>query len=269
MADTERVDKFLRLREALKGKVKDNQVMNLLCHCNWGDDEALRVFTEERDEAVTFMGEPDDKPINIADLGRDHSTEIDFEVYVRQFSCKGCDHMWWRRVRAKKTVSKCFKCKQRFDALPRDKEYGWARFICTDSGCERKYNAFGAMDISSLGADLQGKSKSICRGKNHHCGNLLEPTMIIRPMRGSNKTKRRNNTKETHQCTAYNCFNRIAVGPGNPLVQICVHPWSLPRIVIKASSVHAGKDPPVWPFLDQSALAPPWGDPPYNPPTFE
>ncbi|WAR00456.1 SHFL-like protein [Mya arenaria] len=291
MADTDRVNKFLRLREALKDKVKDNQVMNLLCHCDWDDEEALRIFTEERGKAIAIMGEPDDKAINLADLGRDYSIEIDFEVDVRQFSCKDCDHMWWRRVRAKRPISTCFKCNKRFNALSRDKEYGWAKFNC--SKCGREYHAFGAMDISSLRAGLYGKSESICHGENRQCGNLCEPTSVIRPLRGHYKTgkdeeylsdqddwgrgrggygyeKRRwKKKKDTHQCTASNCFQKIGVGPGCPLVEICVHPKSLPRRVIEASPEHFDTEIPVRPFLDQSVLASPWGDSPYNPPTFE
>ncbi|WAR00431.1 PKHB2-like protein [Mya arenaria] len=59
------------------------------------------------------------------------------------------------------------------------------------------------------------------------------------------------------------------VGPGCPLVKIYVHPKSPPRKVIKASPEHLDTDLPVRPFLDQSDLTSPWGDSPYNPPTFE
>ena len=56
---------------------------------------------------------------------------------LRQFACKRCDNVWWRVVLPTKKVSKCKKCFKKYDALPRDKEYGMGRFAC--SNCLRVF----------------------------------------------------------------------------------------------------------------------------------
>ena len=41
------------------------------------------------------------------------------------------------------------------------------------------YSAFGAMDLSRLGPQYHGKSKSIC----YKCWDLCEPEYVLRPLR--------------------------------------------------------------------------------------
>ena len=58
-----------------------------------------------------------------------------FSSEVRQFSCLDCCHVWWRVVSQDKPVSKCEHCHRRYDALPRDKEFGVGRFTCSHEAC--------------------------------------------------------------------------------------------------------------------------------------
>ena len=51
---------------------------------------------------------------------------------LRQFACKKCDHVWWRTVSRTKAVAKCNHCRVKYDALPRDKEFGIGRYRCTN-----------------------------------------------------------------------------------------------------------------------------------------
>ena len=53
---------------------------------------------------------------------------------LREFACGSCDHFWWRVVPRTKPVSRCRKCNERYDALPRDKEFGIGRYLCTECG---------------------------------------------------------------------------------------------------------------------------------------
>jgi hypothetical protein len=49
---------------------------------------------------------------------------------VRQFSCQECYRAWWKRVRVRKQVSSCSRCKKKYEALPFSKEFGLAEFRC-------------------------------------------------------------------------------------------------------------------------------------------
>ena len=52
------------------------------------------------------------------------------EVELRQFGCEPCYRLWWERVHVRKPVSHCRRCRIKYDALPRVKEYGVAEFVC-------------------------------------------------------------------------------------------------------------------------------------------
>jgi len=143
-------------------------------------------------------------------------------------------------------VSRRFGCHERYDALPRDKEYGWAKFNC-HCGNEFQYehvyiisivfhlfiftyytkqnvmyrsnrivmiklfltracqcfSAFGAMDVSSLGAPLHGPSLSPCF--KCEINYLCVPTETLPPRR--NRRRRRLERRYTHHCNAHNCYN--------------------------------------------------------------
>ena len=60
---------------------------------------------------------------------------------LRQFGCGYCRQSWWRTVLKSKPVSRCRKCQQRYDALPRNKEFGIGRYHCTKPSCGRKFFA--------------------------------------------------------------------------------------------------------------------------------
>ena len=58
---------------------------------------------------------------------------------LRQFACGQCNRIWWTFVPRTKPVSDCLKCKVRFDALERSKEFGIGRYICLP--CENTFFA--------------------------------------------------------------------------------------------------------------------------------
>ena len=49
---------------------------------------------------------------------------------LREFACEPCDNVWWRVVSTYKLVSRCKKCKIRYEALPQESEFGIGLFTC-------------------------------------------------------------------------------------------------------------------------------------------
>ena len=57
---------------------------------------------------------------------------------LREFACAPCDNVWWRVVSTYKLVSRCKECKIRYDALPRELEFGIGLFTC---GCGNDFKS--------------------------------------------------------------------------------------------------------------------------------
>ena len=64
---------------------------------------------------------------------------------LRQFACDVCHLSWWRVVLKRKPVSRCKgdDCgKTRYDALPKDREFGIGRCLCPNEACKREFFVF-------------------------------------------------------------------------------------------------------------------------------
>lgn len=64
---------------------------------------------------------------------------------LRQFGCPVCHTSWWRNVLKSKPVSRCRggMCgNTRYDALPREKEFGIGRCLCPKESCGREFYAY-------------------------------------------------------------------------------------------------------------------------------
>ena len=60
-------------------------------------------------------------------------------LVLREFACRDCDYFWWKTVPRTKLVAKCPSCSIKYDALPREKEFGTGRYKCTN--CSRSFFA--------------------------------------------------------------------------------------------------------------------------------
>ncbi|XP_063043447.1 shiftless antiviral inhibitor of ribosomal frameshifting protein homolog [Engraulis encrasicolus] len=158
---------------------------------------------------------------------------------VHQFACGQCDSDWWRRVAQRKRVSRCFKCKRKYDPVPADKMWGIGDFNCPN--CTRTFKGFGRMDLGSP-----------CYG----CRSLITPIAILPPRRnmvmGPGPGPR---SKNQHSCFAEDCFNRQ-----EPHVRgtECVHPRSRqknrkPRVV-NPSPAHISSGSTVNTCLSQGSI---------------
>ncbi|XP_041033186.1 shiftless antiviral inhibitor of ribosomal frameshifting protein homolog isoform X2 [Carcharodon carcharias] len=107
----------------------------------------------------------------------------------RLFACPCCDRSWWREVPERKKVSRCRGCKIKYDAVPRDQEWGLAEYNC--QYCNNFFRSFGQMGLPAP-----------C----YRCRNVVLPNIIIPPQQ--NRTPLRNERRSDHGCCAEDCYNR-------------------------------------------------------------
>lgn len=93
--------------------------------------EAVKILSENDQEKLLHEG-------NRFLLTEDALRKFDLmtgALVLREFACRPCDYFWWRTVPRTKPVSTCPVCKVKYDALPREKEFGTGRYKCTN--CDR------------------------------------------------------------------------------------------------------------------------------------
>ncbi|KAK3576414.1 hypothetical protein CHS0354_026751 [Potamilus streckersoni] len=229
-----------RLQELFHGRFSQEEAVRLYTFCNRNLQEAINfVFHGEPEDIRNVIGEGEWK-IVAARNNRDINQVLKNEIpdQVRQFGCESCDKVWWRRVPIRKMVSRCKSCKKKFDAIPREDEWGLAKYIC--SKCSNEFTGYGAM----------GRTMSPC----YSCNNLCTPAEILPPF--TNRPRRK--SWNVHSCIAHNCYNRTPSADSDAMMNLCVHPKSmiksLGRKVLNPSHLHVTTGSTVKTFLNQDDL---------------
>lgn len=204
-----------RLRELFRGRFAYEEAERLINHHN-GDLLATVNFALTADlPTIRNISRSDDEGWQIVRNNRawrELALQGQLTHEERQYACGQCDNVWWRKVPARKRVSKCKRCNVRYDAIPRHREWGWAEFACNNVNCRHVFRGFGQME----------NTWSPC----FRCSTPCLPVKIFprKKRRDSERGSRR--ARDEHSCFSHNCFRR-ATGP--QLGGICVHPRSLRR----------------------------------------
>ncbi|XP_072051419.1 shiftless antiviral inhibitor of ribosomal frameshifting protein homolog [Amphiura filiformis] len=237
---TDQQEKVSSVRELFHGRFSEDGIAELLEYFNWNvvrattsliklrpeqnvecEDLHLKAILERLKNCQT--GSPDD----VWQLVR--RGKIDTEH--RQFACGDCDYVWWRRVPARKLVSKCRRCKEKYDPIPREYEWGWATFHCI---CGNTFSGFGQMN----------KTESRC----FKCSAVVTPSEVKPPdKRGQRKSRRQ------HQCNAPDCHHGHGAVNNGVWNQQCAHPKSRRgKEVLMPSVRHVSTGSTVDTFLPQT-----------------
>ncbi|XP_060062789.1 shiftless antiviral inhibitor of ribosomal frameshifting protein homolog [Ylistrum balloti] len=235
-ATEDQIKEARRLQELLSGRFTEEEALRILEHHDWSLPAAVNfVFESEPRQVRQISGAGQGWTTVLADHNvRNLAFQNEVPFQVRQFACEDNDNVWWRKVPTRKPVSKCKHCRRRFEAVPTDREWGWAKFVC--NYCGNEFNGFGQMNSTS----------SPC----YHCGTTICHVTEIFPPYRHNRSGRRSRT--SHTCTAPNCYNRSQNAPFGPTR--CVHPRSLRRQVVHPSQRHISTGSTVATFLSQGDL---------------
>mmetsp|Transcript_15809 Transcript_15809/g.61778 ORF Transcript_15809/g.61778 Transcript_15809/m.61778 type:complete len:185 (-) Transcript_15809:1050-1604(-) len=104
---------------------------------------------------------------NLARLEAETSPPVEREL--RQFGCRPCgERSWWKEVPTMKPVSRCSKCRTRYDPVPVEQEWGFGKFRC--STCSNVWTNRSA--------------KRSLPQKCRKCGTMVAADSIREPPRG-------------------------------------------------------------------------------------
>lgn len=170
------------------GRFVDEEVRKIFDHVNWDMSRGFAFVLESEAEVIRGVtGQTDESTIKEV---KTDPTILDalqngIKKETRQFACKDCDRAWWRKVPLRKEVSECRRCKQKYDPVPREYEWGWATYHCV---CGNEFSGSGQKNTSAP-----------C----YECEESVFPSEI-KPFR----KRRHRKTNNNHCCDAPDCTGK-------------------------------------------------------------
>ncbi|XP_055872021.1 shiftless antiviral inhibitor of ribosomal frameshifting protein homolog isoform X1 [Biomphalaria glabrata] len=209
------------LRELFKGRFTQDEMLRVLQEFDEDHRQALDFLIGEDPEQVSGFLRKTTNYIETLQEDSQHllefldNSELVIRPSERLFACVTCNRSWWKKVPYRKEVSRCKKCLVRYDAIPKEREWGIGVFHCSRTPNCRTFKGWAVM----------GMTESIC----YICKTPVAVSEILSPK----KSERAPSSKDTHQCNGFNCYNKNRVGAvashvfsPTDQVPVCVHPKS-------------------------------------------
>lgn len=238
----EQLKEARKLLELFKGRFSEKESLELLKQHGTLSDAVDFVLNGEPSEVRKLIN---DRNKALVDTLRRESEYVNaalqegLEATIRLFACEPCDRYWWRKVPARKEVSKCRICKVKYDPVPKHEEWGLGEFACVCG------NVF-------WGSGWMNHTKSPC----YKCGFHASPRQIVPP----NRPREQGTMWQRHSCTGQNCYNRARGTPSfsrtDKDAPLCTHEQSVkPKRALYPSQPHVSTGSTVNTFMSQGSLA--------------
>lgn len=195
--DEKKMRMTTRVRELFHGRFSKQEVTRLLDNHGWNQLEAVDFVLNSEPHIVNQLlsnrSERDIVGLREDEVLRQNAERDRIPNRKRQFACEACDNVWWTRVPKRKPVSKCKKCRRKFDPIHEDEEYGWATFRCD---CGNEFSGYG--------------QKNVTRSECYSCHSMAL-AVSVRPPEARKNPK----SRSRHSCNAPDCTHRTDRSTGN------------------------------------------------------
>ncbi|CAL1528723.1 unnamed protein product, partial [Lymnaea stagnalis] len=131
-----------RIRELFRGRFSQEEIIRCIRHFGDGDNVVAFLMEEQPDVVNQLLG----RDTGYIESTRAASENLSNKLSVvekgsemHQFACETCQRSWWKSVPCANPVSKCYKCRMRFEPIPRDREWGIGKFQCDNVQCRRTF----------------------------------------------------------------------------------------------------------------------------------
>ena len=135
-------------------------------------------------ESTSLLGVDDAQLVSHQPLTEEALRKHEALTSFHQFSCQACQCDWWSDVPVSKEVSRCKCCNIRYDALPRDMEYGVGHFTCPNENCGKVFfnvcNAKSKYNCLECGTKVSGPFLHPSNEKSYKTGHAAHMLGVLK-----------------------------------------------------------------------------------------